>query len=84
MAKRCFFLVTIVMVLQTSFSRAQESMMTDISYVFLEKLIATAKENYPKGWFKSNEQQPSGFRQSLEYQHFYTGKALCDQYFTSS
>jgi hypothetical protein len=23
-------------------------MMTDISYVFLEKLIATAKENYPR------------------------------------
>lgn len=48
MAKRYFFLVIIVMILQTTFSRAQESMMTDISYVFLEKLIATAKENYPR------------------------------------
>lgn len=27
--------------------RAQESMVPDISYLFLEKLIATAKENYP-------------------------------------
>lgn len=27
---------------------AQESMVNDISYVFLEKLIATAKENYPR------------------------------------
>lgn len=27
--------------------KAQESMVPDISYLFLEKLIATAKENYP-------------------------------------
>ncbi len=28
-------------------AKAQESMVQDISYLFLEKLIATAKENYP-------------------------------------
>ncbi|HET8829605.1 MAG TPA: TolC family protein [Pelobium sp.] len=28
-------------------AKAQESMVHDISYLFLEKLIATAKENYP-------------------------------------
>ena len=48
MFRKYFFLVAVIIVLQTSFSRAQESMMTDISYVFLEKLIATAKENYPR------------------------------------
>jgi outer membrane protein TolC len=34
--------------MQCGYIKAQESMMTDISYVFLEKLIATAKENYPR------------------------------------
>src|SRR5690606_28367404 len=29
-------------------AHAQESLMTDMSYLFLEKLIATAKENYPR------------------------------------
>lgn len=48
MFKKYFFLVTVIIVLQTSISRAQESMMTDVSYVFLEKLISTAKENYPR------------------------------------
>ncbi|MEO6729202.1 MAG: TolC family protein [Candidatus Dojkabacteria bacterium] len=29
-------------------AKAQESMIPDISYLFLEKLIATAKQNYPR------------------------------------
>lgn len=37
-----------LILIQCGYTRAQESMMTDISYVFLEKLIATAKENYPR------------------------------------
>lgn len=28
-------------------AKAQESMISDVSYLFLEKLVATAKENYP-------------------------------------
>jgi len=37
-------------------AQIQESMMTDVSYVFLEKLIATAKENYPRvHTFRSRE-----------------------------
>lgn len=48
MFRKYFLLVAVIIVLQTSFSRAQESMMSDISYVFLEKLITTAKENYPR------------------------------------
>lgn len=48
MFRKYFFLVTLIIVLQTSYSRAQESMMSDVSYVFLEKLISTAKDNYPR------------------------------------
>ena len=28
--------------------KAQESMLADVSYPYLEKLVAAAKENYPK------------------------------------
>jgi len=38
----------IVVLFYVNFSQAQESMMSDISYPFLEKLIATAKRNYPR------------------------------------
>lgn len=31
-----------------SFAHAQESMMPDVSYEYLDKLVATAKANYPK------------------------------------
>lgn len=42
---------TFLFLIFTGFSSAsfsQESMMTDVSYVLLEKLISTAKENYPR------------------------------------
>jgi outer membrane protein TolC len=50
MIKKCIFLILLSFGLQNNISNAQvqESMMTDVSYVFLEKLIATAKENYPR------------------------------------
>lgn len=48
MIKKYIFLFVITVALQTSYSIAQESMMADVSYVLLEKFIATAKENYPR------------------------------------
>lgn len=48
MYRKYFLSIAILILLQCGNIRAQESMMTDISYVFLEKLIATAKENYPR------------------------------------
>jgi outer membrane protein TolC len=48
MFKRFFSLTAFLILMQCGYIKAQESMMTDISYVFLEKLIATAKENYPR------------------------------------
>jgi outer membrane protein TolC len=41
-------IILIVFLLSVNFARGQESMMGDISYPFLEKLIAAAKQNYPK------------------------------------
>jgi hypothetical protein len=46
MISRYLFLVLFVFAF--NYSGAQESMMSEVSYPFLEKLIATAKENYPK------------------------------------
>jgi len=48
MFRKFFSLTAFLILIQFGYSKAQESMMTDISYVFLEKLIATAKENYPR------------------------------------
>lgn len=48
MFNKYFLTVTVTIALLSGSVRAQESMMPDISYVFLEKLIATAKENYPR------------------------------------
>jgi outer membrane protein TolC len=48
MLKKFFSLTAFLIFMQCGYIKAQESMMTDISYVFLEKLIATAKENYPR------------------------------------
>ena len=48
MLKRYFLLATLCLLLLGNSARSQETMMTEISYVFLEKLIATAKENYPR------------------------------------
>ncbi len=48
MFRKCLLLVAVIIVLQTSFSTAHELMMTDITYVFLEKLNTTAKENYAR------------------------------------
>lgn len=48
MLKKYFLLTFLILILQIGKSRAQDSMMSEISYVYLEKLIATAKENYPR------------------------------------
>ena len=48
MLRKYFLLASLILILQIGKSRAQDSMMSDISYVYLEKLIATAKENYPR------------------------------------
>jgi outer membrane protein TolC len=48
MFRKLFSLTTFLILMNCGYIKAQESMMTDISYVFLEKLIATAKENYPR------------------------------------
>lgn len=44
-----FILITLTVLFACNYTSAQESMLSDISYPFLEKLIETAKENYPKG-----------------------------------
>lgn len=48
MLRKYFLLTSLILILQIGKSRAQDSMMSEISYVYLEKLIATAKENYPR------------------------------------
>lgn len=48
MFRKYFFLATFSILLLSTSAKSQETMMTEISYVFLEKLIATAKENYPR------------------------------------
>lgn len=48
MLKKYFLTLTITIALFGGSVHAQESMMPEISYVYLEKLIATAKENYPR------------------------------------
>lgn len=48
MLRKYFLLTYLAIILQSGYSRAQDSMMSEISYVFLEKLIATAKENHPR------------------------------------
>lgn len=42
------FLAILALLIATIGVRAQESMVTEVSYPFLEKLIATAKANYPR------------------------------------
>jgi outer membrane protein TolC len=42
------YIILILFLFIGSYSRAQESMMQDVSYPFLEKLIAAARSNYPK------------------------------------
>jgi len=41
------FYITLLFLLPTAKLHAQESIMSDVSYPYLEKLIATAKQNYP-------------------------------------
>lgn len=49
MPNRFILLVLLVLALScTQGARAQESLIPDISYPYLEKLIATAKKNYPE------------------------------------
>lgn len=80
MIKRYFVLFFLTLVIQSGDLRAQESMMTDVSYVFLEKLIATAKENYPRmNAFKSRHaiaksnltQQKSNWLDGLSFSYIY-------------
>src|SRR3954470_16558327 len=42
------YLFLFLFLFSISYSNAQESMLQDVSYPFLEKLIAAAKQNYPK------------------------------------
>ena len=42
------YIFLILFIFEANYSQAQESMMSDVSYPFLEKLIAAAKANYPK------------------------------------
>lgn len=44
-------------------SRAQENLLSDVSYLYLEKLIASAKENYPR--LKSFSSQVNAAKQDL-------------------
>lgn len=48
MIRKYSLVIIIIIALIGGTAHAQESMMADVSYVFLEKLIATAKENYPR------------------------------------
>ena len=51
-------------------AKAQESMVQDISYLFLEKLIATARENYPiikQNRIKEETAELQVTRQKLDY-----------------
>ncbi len=41
-------ILSIIFCCQFKFSQAQETMITEISYVYLDTLIKTAKENYPR------------------------------------
>ena len=44
-----------IFLLTATKSQAQESIMTDVSYPYLEKLIATAKTNYPQAKIKQEQ-----------------------------
>jgi outer membrane protein TolC len=48
MKKKYALLCILGCFLQTRSTMGQDSMMPEVSYVFLEKLIATAKDNYPR------------------------------------
>src|SRR5690348_14158805 len=43
-----FFCIGLLAISLSTASYAQDSMIPDVSYLFIEKLIATAKENYPR------------------------------------
>ncbi|MDF3077646.1 MAG: TolC family protein [Sphingobacteriaceae bacterium] len=45
---KTFFIVLLSVLSFAKASHAQDSMIPDVSYLFIEKLIATAKENYPR------------------------------------
>jgi outer membrane protein TolC len=47
LSKSVVLFITLFMVLEFT-AKAQQTIIPDISYLFLEKLIATAKQNYPK------------------------------------
>jgi outer membrane protein TolC len=49
------YIILFVFLFTVNYSNAQESMLQDVSYPFLEKLIAAAKQNYPK--FKAYEKK---------------------------
>ena len=45
---RRVLLITIILLTNSFYSLAQQSMIEDVSYPYLEKLVSLAKENYPK------------------------------------
>ncbi|MES3018345.1 MAG: TolC family protein [Bacteroidota bacterium] len=74
------FLLSLAFFTQNAKAQVQESMMTEVSYIFLEKLIATAKENYPRlNTFKSREaiaksvitSQKSAWLDGLSFSYIY-------------
>jgi outer membrane protein TolC len=65
----------IILLFTSAVSQAQESMMNDVSYPYLEKLIATARENYPRfKWTsaKVNAAKAAATRAKLGYLDFFT------------
>lgn len=80
MVKKYLTLFFLILGLNAPALKAQESMMTDVSYLFLEKLIATAKENYPRAnSFKAREAiakggiaaQKSAWLDGLSFSYFF-------------
>lgn len=49
------FLLLVLFFSTRSFSYAQDSMLEGFSYLYLEKLVATAKENYPRVKFYNSQ-----------------------------
>ena len=80
MIKKYALILCLGLALYSSNLQAQESMMSEISYVLLEKLIATAKENYPRmNSFKSRQaiaksnitSQKSAWLDGLSFSYIY-------------
>ncbi len=53
--KKSAVIVLLSMLIQSGFIKAQESILKDLSYLYLEKLVAVAKENYPRVKIQTNQ-----------------------------